>query len=211
MRARSLAAVAAFLALGAAPCPAFAACGDGRLDSGERCDDGNTRAGDCCSPTCAYEQFGSPCDDLSVCTTADACDGIGVCRGVKISCEDGDRCTIDRCAPTDGCHHDPVDFASTLGQVAGTLATEACEGEDVPAGLRKRFTRAGTLVMRAERAASRAKRRRLVKRAASELRTANGAAHRAKRHVSADCAKQLERRVTTARARTMCLLASLRP
>jgi len=201
----------ALVALAVRPCPAAAVCGDGKLDAGEQCDDGNTVAGDCCSPTCSYEPIGSPCDDRSVCTTNDACDGVGVCRGLKLSCEDGDGCTVDRCAPQDGCHHDPVDFENTLGQVSPALETGACEGQNVPRAVRRRFNKAAKLVARAQSVEAPRRRRALVRKAAKELRTANGAVHRAKRHVIRDCSDQLAMRVTTARSRAVCLLVSLKP
>jgi cysteine-rich repeat protein len=62
-------------------------CGDGVVDAGEQCDDGNTTNGDCCSATCQFES--GPCDDASVCTTNDTCDGAGSCVG---SAAPADRC-----------------------------------------------------------------------------------------------------------------------
>jgi len=201
----------ALFALAAAARPAFAVCGDRHLDPGEQCDDGNTIAGDCCSPTCRYEPAGSPCNDNSVCTTSDACDGAGVCRGVKISCEEGNKCTIDHCEPADGCHHDPVSFTNTLTFMSMTLVTDACATEKVPRVVRKRFEKAVRFVAHAESAGPLKRRRLLVKKATKQLRAANGEVHRARRRLASACSDQLEARVTTARARAECLLAALLP
>jgi cysteine-rich repeat protein len=56
-------------------------CGNDNLDPGEQCDDGNTLDGDCCAHDCTFEAAGSPCDDGIACTSQDACDGAGLCRG----------------------------------------------------------------------------------------------------------------------------------
>lgn len=58
----------------------FTGCGNGIITGGETCDDGNDDAGDCCF-ACSFEVATTPCDDGSVCTTVDACDGLGVCVG----------------------------------------------------------------------------------------------------------------------------------
>lgn len=57
------------------------ACGNGVVCAPEICDDGNSASGDCCSAACTLEPLGSSCDDGDWCTTADACDGAGVCLG----------------------------------------------------------------------------------------------------------------------------------
>lgn len=49
---------------------------------------------------------GQDCDDGSLCTMADRCDGSGVCAGLPGSCDDGNECTVDVCDPaTAGCAH----------------------------------------------------------------------------------------------------------
>ncbi|MFT4569659.1 MAG: cysteine-rich repeat protein/parallel beta-helix repeat protein [Candidatus Binatia bacterium] len=59
----------------------FTACGNAILTAGETCDDGNTDVGDCCDATCSLEVAGSSCDDGTVCTLVDECDGLGACIG----------------------------------------------------------------------------------------------------------------------------------
>ncbi|HEV7731376.1 MAG TPA: hypothetical protein VGR62_04400 [Candidatus Binatia bacterium] len=56
-------------------------CGNGRLDVGEQCDDGAFGAGVCCDAQCRWANAGTTCDD-------------------------GDACTRDGCAPRVGCVHD---------------------------------------------------------------------------------------------------------
>lgn len=63
-------------------CTPSATCGNGVLCAPEACDDGNTAAGDCCSPTCTFELAGNPCNDGTLCTRSDACNGSGTCVGV---------------------------------------------------------------------------------------------------------------------------------
>ncbi|MBW2362258.1 MAG: S8 family serine peptidase [Deltaproteobacteria bacterium] len=89
----------------------IALCGNGELEPGEQCDDGNTNPGDCCSASCQWESSSSSCDDASLCTENDACDGSGTCAGTAIdlaSCDDGIVCTADACDALEGCTHTPI-------------------------------------------------------------------------------------------------------
>jgi len=83
----------------------LAVCGNGSVESGEDCDDSGTAGGDCCSATCAFEPFGSPCDDDNACTEIDTCDGNGSCEsGAPLACDDGAFCTgVETCDPGSGC------------------------------------------------------------------------------------------------------------
>lgn len=71
------------------------------------CDDGNVCTRDFCdgeTGICGHapEADGSPCDDESLCTEFDACQG-GSCAGVPlVSCDDRDPCTLDGCDPATG-------------------------------------------------------------------------------------------------------------
>lgn len=76
-----------------------AACGDGVMDPGEQCDPGSSQ---CCSAACKLAV--GVCDDDDPCTKSDRCVA-GVCKGVKVSCSDGNRCTDDVCEPGLGCLH----------------------------------------------------------------------------------------------------------
>jgi cysteine-rich repeat protein/parallel beta-helix repeat protein len=63
----------------------FTACGNGIVTAGEMCDDGNVAAGDCCGASCAFEPSGAPCNDASLCSLIDTCDGAGLCEGSTTS------------------------------------------------------------------------------------------------------------------------------
>ncbi len=60
----------------------FTACGNSVLTVGEQCDDGGTEDGDCCSASCQLDAPGVACDDDSVCSAIDSCDGAGACIGL---------------------------------------------------------------------------------------------------------------------------------
>lgn len=100
-------------------------CGNGALEAGEACDDGDVDAGDCCSPTCAFE-IGA-CDDGSICTTGETCDGAGTCLpGAPLDCDDGSACTADACDPGSGCVHvgAPVAVCQAPGRAVLSLRDE---------------------------------------------------------------------------------------
>jgi cysteine-rich repeat protein/parallel beta-helix repeat protein len=63
----------------------FTACGNAIATAGEACDDGNVAAGDCCGATCAFEASGASCNDASLCSLVDTCDGAGLCEGSAAS------------------------------------------------------------------------------------------------------------------------------
>jgi cysteine-rich repeat protein len=189
---------------------AGAVCGDRVLDAGEQCDDGNTLAGDCCSATCQFEPLGTSCDDKSMCTVSDTCNGAGVCgSAVHLSCDDQKPCTLESCHPADGCHHDPVDFTATLVELGTPLAMGDCSGKRVPGSIKGRFVAAGKLVGKGQRAASMKTRLRLVNGAASQLKKAQGAIKRPPKSLAAACLDDLRKRVNTALSRTLCLRNTL--
>jgi hypothetical protein len=70
---------------------------------------------------------GTPCDDGTLCTSDDACNGLGACVGATLDCNDGFDCTADHCEAATGCVHMPdnkacddknacTDEACTAGQ-----------------------------------------------------------------------------------------------
>jgi N-acetylneuraminic acid mutarotase len=81
---------------------------DGVIDNhgDAACSDNNACTDDHCSGTagCTFSNNTIPCDDLSPCTSGDAC-GAGICAGAPISCDDGIACTDDSCNPQSGCVH----------------------------------------------------------------------------------------------------------
>ena len=99
------------------------------------CNDNDVCTDDACNPDsgCVYEYNTSPCDDLNLCTTADACLD-GICLGpVGVVCTDNDVCTDDSCLPLQGC----VFALNSADCDDGNACTEpdacvdgACEGQD---------------------------------------------------------------------------------
>jgi len=83
----------------------LAVCGNGEVEGDEDCDDGNTADGDCCSSACAFEPFGSGCDDGDACTAPDTCDGAGACsQSTPLDCDDELFCNgVETCDPGSGC------------------------------------------------------------------------------------------------------------
>ncbi len=60
-----------------------------------------------CSPTLTAVDWSvavTACDDNTVCTTGDACSE-GNCTGKKVSCDDGNPCTVDVCDAKLGCQY----------------------------------------------------------------------------------------------------------
>jgi cysteine-rich repeat protein len=78
-------------------------CGNSNVDAGEQCDDGNTADGDCCSATCQFAAFNSPCNDHNTCTNGEKCDTVGRCVGFT-SCNTTLTCDIcgSKCKVTAG-------------------------------------------------------------------------------------------------------------
>ncbi|MCO4760778.1 MAG: hypothetical protein KC502_04695, partial [Myxococcales bacterium] len=101
------------------------ACKDGKCGGSKKaCSDGNGCTVDVCSNDLSKclnlnSANGSKCDDSNKCSTADACDGKGACKGKEVVCDDGNPCTIDKCA-------------ATTGSCVFTLSTTACKSRTVP-------------------------------------------------------------------------------
>ena len=72
-------------------CRLSTTCGNGILCPAEQCDDGNIEDGDCCSSSCSFSPVDSLCDDGSLCTGQDRCDGGGSCIGLATP---ADACLI---------------------------------------------------------------------------------------------------------------------
>ncbi len=68
---------------------------------------------------CAGETEPVPCDDGSMCTTDDQCDGEGGCTGAEIPCNDGEPCTANRCVPWKGCDFSWSSATAVIGRTAG--------------------------------------------------------------------------------------------
>ena len=87
-------------------CDGWGECGGGET---MLCDDRNPCTDDSCDPAsgCVYtpSSAGATCDDNSVCTQVDLCDGAGACvGGAPVVCtDDGYFCTEEYCDPVSGC------------------------------------------------------------------------------------------------------------
>jgi len=87
-------------------CDLLSVCDDGCTYNPVVCDDGNPCTEDFCDPVdgCASLPYEGPCDDGSLCTTGDSCEG-GECTGTPVSCDDANGCTSDYCADDIGCYY----------------------------------------------------------------------------------------------------------
>jgi len=86
------------------------------------CNDQNACSVDSCGPDGKCNNIitvGLVCSDLSLCTTEDACDATGVCKGKAVDCDDGNDCTAEpACDGAKGCEHTPLsgtECAATSG------------------------------------------------------------------------------------------------
>ncbi|MFT5430118.1 MAG: hypothetical protein ACI9OJ_000791 [Myxococcota bacterium] len=71
------------------------------------CTDGNPCTEDVCEPNqgCTFPPNQDSCNDGSVCSTGDKCQG-GSCSGTAtLNCNDNNPCTADQCDPISGCFH----------------------------------------------------------------------------------------------------------
>ena len=88
-------------------------------------------AGTCNSGSglCSYppKANGTTCDDGSVCSVGDTCQG-GVCHpGVPVTCaEDGDACTVEVCNPGDGCWK-----TVNMDRTPGSFSEHRVDGRDL--------------------------------------------------------------------------------
>jgi cysteine-rich repeat protein len=109
------------------------------------CDDDDVCTTDLCNPAsggCIHVLNQSPCDDGDICTLGDHCH-LGDCQGgAALTCDDGNPCTDDACAPQSGCTFtpnalpcndgDPCTLADVcaLGDCVGTTP-DACDDDNL--------------------------------------------------------------------------------
>jgi photosystem II stability/assembly factor-like uncharacterized protein len=94
-----------------------------QCDRGNPCEVGGCAADGGCLFTAKLD--GTPCSDGDLCTQGDACMG-GVCTATAVSCDDGNGCTADSCAPDAGCGHVALTGSCSTGNVCVT--GETCSG-----------------------------------------------------------------------------------
>ena len=73
-----------------------------------------------------------PCDDGSVCTSSDTCDGKGACVGAAVVCDDNNPCTDDSCDAKLGCQKKNNTATCTDGDAC--TDKDACAGGSCKAG-----------------------------------------------------------------------------
>jgi len=117
-------------------CTVNDACKAGKcLGAGKNCDDNNICTTDtCAADVCAYANNKNPCNDNSICTLVDTCDGNKKCVGsTPLPCNDQNPCTTDTCDPIKGC----VFTVNTLACNDGLYCTK---GDTCALGLCKSAT-----------------------------------------------------------------------
>jgi len=103
-------------------CNGAESCTDGTCRSGtpKSCDDGNATTIDSCTAStgvCKHDAVpecdsNADCRDENLCNGAETCEN-GVCKaGQALTCDDGDRLTVDSCVPSTGCKHEEVECVS---------------------------------------------------------------------------------------------------
>lgn len=98
------------------------------VGEGVTCSDQNPCTVDSCDPIdgCLFaHDNGAPCSDDDACTSGDECSN-GACVVQAISCDDGNVCTLDQCAPASGCSYVP--------QAVDCDDADPCSTDDVCAG-----------------------------------------------------------------------------
>ena len=76
-----------------------------------------------CKP--ANRPLGTPCDDSSLCSTGDVCNGLGACGGTPKVCNDGSVCTADSCVAATGQCQNTASSCSVTPLGACTMAGAA--------------------------------------------------------------------------------------
>ena len=113
------------------PCTVGDSCVVGVCATGKpkNCDANDPCAIAKCQPAtgkCAFSTKGddTPCDDASLCTTADVC-AQGFCKGKAITCDDGNGCTVDSCSDAAGCQHSSA--SATCDDANACTASDSCK------------------------------------------------------------------------------------
>src|SRR5262249_25649417 len=89
----------------------------GQCDVAEQCDGVNV---DC--PANNFQPSGTACNDGSVCTQTDQCNGGGLCVGSNLlDCNDHNACTADSCDAVNGCQNPPTPATSCKGAAKAIL------------------------------------------------------------------------------------------
>ena len=143
-----------------------------------------------------------------VVTTTSTTTTVPPCPGGDADCDDGDACTLDTCAGSDGCRHEPLGVDAVRSAIDRALAGDVCAGESLPPIVPALAQRARTLIDRAAAETNPARASRLVRTAIQRLRRSARRAAAAGAHdrISGGCAGGLGAALGTAAARAGCLL-----
>jgi len=111
-------------------CTTMGACSAGWCKSPAvvDCDDGNLCTDDVCDPAvgCVFYSNTIPCNDGTICTTGDQCNG-GECNsGEPLECADANVCTDDSCDAVAGCQFEPN--AATCSDENPCTTGDHCSG-----------------------------------------------------------------------------------
>ncbi|HEX7476759.1 MAG TPA: hypothetical protein VF331_03060 [Polyangiales bacterium] len=102
----------------ASACDAPAQC---QLAAGATCQGG---------ATCVFanKTDGTSCDDQSVCTTSDHCQG-GSCKGTVLNCDDQNPCTTDTCDAVNGCANNGTGVTASCAIDDNCASGYVCQGD----------------------------------------------------------------------------------
>lgn len=96
-------------------------------------------SGQCVRPKGAtYPKEGTACDDKLACTTGDACDGVGYCKGVSVVCDNSNPCVVSSCdAKLGKCVASPIATAIVCDDgdactTGDSCKAGSCEGATLP-------------------------------------------------------------------------------
>lgn len=119
---------------------ASAACGNGTVEGSEVCDDANLVDGDGCDNDCTFScSSAAECDDANVCNGRETCNvtAHACVAGTALVCNDGNACTLDRCAAGAGCQASLID-ADGDGFSPASLGTCGSDCDDTRANVNPR-------------------------------------------------------------------------
>ena len=121
-------------------------CAEGKCSAGtpKSCDDNNPCTDESCDAItgCASAPNGGACNDGSVCTENDKCDGVNCAPGVATLCDDKNLCTNDSCDAKKGCLFLPN--AVPCDDLNPCTVNDACFGGKCEAGKPKNCDDANT-------------------------------------------------------------------
>ena len=96
------------------------------------CDDTNDCTIDSCNPatgcTATNTPAGTSCNDSSLCTQSDSCNGAGSCIGDPIVCNDTNDCTTDSCNPATGCTTNNAPSGTSCNDSNLCTESDFCDG-----------------------------------------------------------------------------------